>query len=122
MIESVVIICDKSPIGKNSAIEAIRLGSGFMGLGEEIDCKIVFTGDAVYLLSKNADPTAVGMDSYEEALEMADLSDLELKVIDTSLNDAGLTNDDLIEYENLKIIDINDLAEIIGGATTTFRF
>ena len=122
MIESVVIICDKSPIGKNSALEAIRLGSGFMGLGEEIDCKIVFTGDAVYLLSKNADPTAIGMDSYEEALEMADLSDLELKVIDTSLNDAGLTKEDLIDYENLEIIDMTELTNIIRGATTTFRF
>ena len=122
MIESVVIICDKSPIGKNSAIEAIRLGSGFMGLGEEIDCKIIFTGDAVYLLSKHADPTAIGMDSYEEPLEMADLSDLELKVIDTSLKDAGLTKEDLIDYENLEIIDKEELANIIGGATTTFHF
>ena len=122
MIDSVVIICNKSPIGKNSAIEAIRLGSGFMGLGEEIDCKIVLTGDAVYLVSKHADPTTVGMDSYEEALEMADLSDLELNVVDTSLNDAGLTTEDLIEYENLNIIDMARLTEIIEEAKTCFRF
>jgi len=122
MVESVVIICNKSPIGKNSAIEAIRLGSGFMGLGEEIDCKIVLTGDAVYLVSKHADPTAIGMDSYEEALEMADLSDLELNVVDTSLSDAGLTKEDLIEYENLNIINTTKLTEIIEEATTCFRF
>jgi len=122
MVESVVIICDKSPIGRNSAIEAIRLGSGFMGLGEDIDCKIVFTGDAVYFLNKHADPTAIGMDSYEEALEMADLSDLELKVVDTALEEAGIKSDDLIEYENLKIITNNDLATIMGEARTCFRF
>ena len=122
MVESVVIICDKSPIGRNSAIEAIRLGSGFMGLGEEIDCKIVFTGDAVYFLNKHADPTAIGMDSYEEALEMADLSDLELKVVDISLEEAGIKADDLIEYENLKIINNDELTTIIEGARTCFRF
>ena len=122
MIKSVVIICEKSPIGNNSAIEAIRLGSGFMGLGEEIDCKIVFTGDAVYLLNKNADPTAVGMDSYEEPLEMADLSDLEFITIDSALDNVGFTAEDLIDYENLKIIRNNELAKIIEEASTCFRF
>lgn len=122
MIESVVIICDKSPIGRNSAIEAIRLGSGFMGLGEEIECKVVLTGDAVYFLNKHADPTAVGMDSYDEPLEMADLSDLGLIVVDTALEEAGLKADDLIEYENLRIINNDDLTTIIGDARTCFRF
>ena len=122
MIESVVIICDKSPIGNNSAVEAIRLGSGFMGLGEEIECKIVFTGDAVHFLNRYADPKAVGMDSYEETLEMADLSDLELNVIDAALQDAGLTNDELIEYENLNIINIETLDRLIHKADTCFRF
>ncbi|MFX0036744.1 MAG: DsrE family protein [Candidatus Hermodarchaeota archaeon] len=122
MIESVLIISDQSPIGKNSAAEAIRIGSGFVALGEYIECKIVFMGDAVYLLSKNAFPEAVGMDSMNEVLEMADLSDLELYVIDSSLYDAGLTKEDLIEYENLKIINFDELIELIEDANTCFRF
>ena len=122
MIDSVAIICENSPIGKNSVIEAIRLGSGFMGLGEEIDCKIILTGDSVYLLSKHANPTAVGMDSYDEPLEMADLSDLELIIIDTALDEAGLTVEDLVDYENLKIISKSELSKIIEEASTCFRF
>lgn len=122
MIESVVIICDKSPVGINSAVETIRLGSGFMALGEEIDCKIVFMGDAVYLLNKDADPTAVGLDSYDETLEMADLSDLEILILDSALEEAGLTAEDLIDYENLKIIDIDELTNTIGEASTSFRY
>jgi len=122
MIESVVIICDRSPVGVNSAVESIRLGSGFMALGEEIDCKIIFTGDAVYLLNKHADPTAVGLDSYEETFEMADLSDLEILILDSALNEAGLTAEDLIDYENLKIIDIDELTNTIGEASTCFRY
>ncbi len=122
MVESVIIICEKSPIGKNSAIEAIRLGSGFMGLGEELDCKIVFTGDSVYLLNKQAEPKAIGMDSYEEPLEMADLSDLELKVLDTALEASGLSKDDLIDYENLTVISMKDLKCLIDDASTCFYF
>jgi sulfur relay (sulfurtransferase) DsrF/TusC family protein len=122
MVESVVIITDQSSIGKNSALEAIRIGSGFVALGELIDCQIVFTGDAVDFLNKNSDPTAVGMDSTSEPIEMADLSDLELYVIDSALEDAGLSAEDLIEYENLKIITIDELTEIIEKADVCFRF
>jgi len=122
MIESVVVISDQSPIGKNSAIEAIRIGSGFTALGEYIDCKIVFTGNAVFLFNKGCNPEVVGMDSLEEVLEMADLSDLEVYVIESALKEAGMTKEDLIEYENLKIIDYDELTDLIANADTTFRF
>ena len=122
MVESVVIISDQSPIGRNSAVEAIRIGSGFTALGEFIDCKIVFMGDAVYLFNKNSDPEAVGMDSLEEVLEMADLSDLEVYLIESALNDAGLTKEDMIDYENLKIISYDELTDLIANADVSFRY
>ena len=122
MVESAVIITDQSSVGKNSAVEAIRVGSGFVALGEIIDCKVVFMGDAIDLLKKNADPTIVGLDSTSETMEIADLSDLELYVIDTALEEAGLTTEDLIEYENLKVISIDELADLIDEADVCFRF
>jgi len=122
MVESVVIISDQSPIGRNYAIEAIRIGSGFTALGEYIDCKIVFMGDAVYLFNKYTKPETVGLDSLEEVLEMADLSDLEVYIIESALIEAGLSKEDLIEYENLKIINYDDLADLIANADTCFRF
>lgn len=122
MVESVVIITDQSPVGKNSAAEAIRIGSGFVALGEYINCQVVFTGDAVYLLNKNAVPNAVGMDTNDEVIEIADLSDLELYIIDTDLKNTGMTKEDLIEYESLKIISIEELSDLIDQADTCFRF
>ncbi|MFX1454602.1 MAG: DsrE family protein [Promethearchaeota archaeon] len=122
MVESVVVISDQSPIGKNSAIEAIRIGSGFTALGEFIDCKIVLTGNAVYLFNKSCNPEAVGMDSLEEVLEMVDLSDLEVYIIESALKEAGMSKEDLIEYENLKVINYDELVELIESADTTFRF
>lgn len=122
MVNSTLIICDRSPIGKNSANEAIRIATGFAALGEIIDTKVVFMGDAVYLLNKNTDPTAVGMDSLSETFEMADLSDLELFAEETSLTDAGMTRDDLIEFENLKVINFKELSDLMEEADTIFRF
>lgn len=122
MIESVVIVSDQSPIGKNSAREALRLAAGFLGLGEEIDCKVVLMGDAVYLVSKHADPTILGIDSFDEPLEMAELTDLEILVLNTALEDAGLTEQDLVDYDGLSIIDIEDLSKLFENADTVFRF
>lgn len=122
MVESALVITDKSLVGKNSAVEAIRIGSGFVALGEYIECKIVFTGDAVYLLSKEAAPQVVGMDTLEEVFEMADLSDLELLILDSAMADAGLSDSDLIEYENLKVISVDDLVDLIDNVDICFRF
>ncbi|MFX1567368.1 MAG: DsrE family protein [Promethearchaeota archaeon] len=122
MVESVVIISDQSPIGRNSAVEVIRIGSGFTALGEFIDCKIVFMGDAVYLFNKNCDPEVVGMDSLAEVLEMADLSDLEVNIIESALQDAGLTKEDMIDYENLKFIGYDELTDLIANADVSFRY
>jgi sulfur relay (sulfurtransferase) DsrF/TusC family protein len=122
MVESVVVISDQSPIGRNSAVEAIRIGSGFTALGEYIDCKVVFTGDAVHLFNKYCNPEVVGMDPFTEVLEMAELSDLEVYIIESALNEAGLSKDDLVDYENLKVIDYDDLTELIANADTCFRF
>ena len=122
MVESVVVISDSSPIGKNSALEAVRIGSGFVALGEFINCQIVFTGDAVYLLNKNAKPEAIGMDTFDEVMEIADLSDLKLYIVDQALKDAGMSADDLVEYESLKIITIDEVVDLIENADTCFRF
>ena len=122
MVESALVITDKSPVGKNSAVEAIRIGSGFVALGEYIECKVVFTGDAVYLLSKEAAPQVVGMDTLEEVFEMADLSDLELLILDSAMANAGLSESDLIEYENLKVISVDDLVDFIDNVDFCFRF
>jgi sulfur relay (sulfurtransferase) DsrF/TusC family protein len=121
MINSILILCDTSPVGKNSAVEAIRLGSGFVALGEEIPCEVVFMGDAVYLFNKKADPTAINMDPNDETIEMADLSDLTVNIIDEDLKAAGLTEDDLIEYDNLHIISQSELIEKINNSNTCFR-
>ena len=122
MVESVVMICDSSPIGKNSAAEAVRLGAGWVALGEMLDCKLILIGDAVYLLAKKSDPTVVGLDANDQVLEIADLSELEIIILDTALADAGLTGDDLVDYKALSVAGWDEITNIIDEADTTFRF
>ena len=62
------------------------------------------------------------MDSLSEHLEMAELSDLELCVVEEDLKSRGLTSEDLVEYELLKVVNQVNVSEMILTAETTFRF
>jgi sulfur relay (sulfurtransferase) DsrF/TusC family protein len=121
MVESLIIIADRSPVGSNSAIEAIRMGAGLVALGDTVPTTVVLSGDAVLLMAKDADPTAVKQDTINSAMEMADLSDLEICVVKEALADAGLQQDDLRPYAKLKIVSQVELASMVAEAATTFR-
>ncbi len=122
MVKSVLIICDQSPIGKNLAAEAIRLGSGLIAYGDSIDCKVVYRDDAVYFLSKSLEPEAVNMDPITPTIRLMELSDIEVYALKESLDRAGLNRSDLIGYDNLEIINEKELANFILNSEATFRF
>ena len=121
MVESLIILSDRSPVGSNSAVEAIRMGAGLVALGDTVPTKVVLSGDAVLLLAKDADPKAVKQDTIDSAMEMADLSDLEICVVKEALADAGLQQDNLRAYAKLKVVSQAELSSMIAEADTTFR-
>ena len=90
MVKSILIISDQSPIGNNSTAESIRMGSGLMAYGE-INVKIVFRGDAVFFLSKELSPEALNMDPITPILRLMELADVEIHVLEESLQRAGLS-------------------------------
>lgn len=122
MVKSVVILCEDSPIGKNSAVEAIRIGAGIMAVGDLDECKIVFMGDSVYFLSKKFDPEKVNRDAPSNIFRLMELSDLDIYVLDSALEIAGISVPDLIEYENLKIANIKEISKLILDADVTYRY
>lgn len=121
MVNSIIILSDRSPVGSNSAVEAIRMGAGLVALGDAVPTTVVLSGDAVLLLAKDADPTAVKQDTVDSAMEMADLSDLEICVVKEALADAGLQQDDLRSYAKLKVVSQAELSSMVAEAATTFR-
>ncbi len=122
MVKSVVILCEDSPIGKNSVVEAIRMGAGIMAVGDLEECKIVFMGDSVYFLSKRFDPEKVNRDTPSNIFRMMELSDLEVYVLDSALEIAGIKRSDIIEFDNLKIVSVKEISKLIIEADVTYRY
>ncbi|MHA1166716.1 MAG: DsrE family protein [Candidatus Hodarchaeales archaeon] len=120
-MDSVLIICDKGPFGTNSVFEAMRLGSGFLALGEDVNCKLILMGDAVLFMRSNLQQDTLGMDSLEDGIEMADLSELPVILIREDMEERGVSESDLVEYENIAIISKNDLAKEIDSFSAVFR-
>ena len=119
-MKSILIMCKNSPFGTNSALEAIRLGAGFMGVGEDINCKIVFSGDAVLTMRKNLNPSTIGMDGMEDGLEMGDLTDLPIVLIQEDMAQRGMTAEDVIEYEELTIVPRAEIPKIMTEYDSAF--
>ena len=58
MVQSIIVVCEDSPFGKNSAMESIRLATGLLAVGDIELCKVIFLKDAIYFLNKNINPEA----------------------------------------------------------------
>ena len=98
-MKSILVLCDKGPFGTNTAVEAIRLSSSFLGLGEDMDSKVAFLGDAVLVMKNNLKSDQIGMDSLDDGLEMADLTDLEIILIKEDMEERGMSESDVIDYD-----------------------
>ncbi|MFW9897347.1 MAG: DsrE family protein [Candidatus Thorarchaeota archaeon] len=122
MVKSVVIICEESPIGKNSTMEAIRMGAGIMAVGDLDECKMIFMGDSVYFLSKNYDPEKVNRDSPSNIYRLIELSDLDVYALDTALEVAGIKESDLIDYDNVKVASMQEISKLILDSDLTYRY
>ena len=122
MVQSIVVICEDSPFGKNSVTESIRLATGLLAVGDIELCKVVFMGEAVYFLNKKLNPEALNIDPVDNIIRLIELSDLEIYVHDKALEIAGLEEEDLIQNENLKVIDIEMISKLILEAEMCFKY
>jgi len=122
MVKSVVIICDQSPFGKNSVLESIRLGAGITAVGDIDNCKIIFLGDAVYFLNKNLKPEALNMESFLNFYRMIELADIEIYALDTALEVAAIEHSELLEFDNVNVVSLKEIAQFILEAEATFRY
>ena len=122
MVKSVVIVCEDSPIGKNSAVEANRMGAGITAVGDLDECKIAFMGDSVYFLSKKFDPEKVNREAPSSILRLIELSDIEVYALDSALEIAGIKNSDLIEYDNVRVASKQEISKFILEADVTYRY
>ncbi len=122
MANSIIILCEDSPFGKNSAVETIRMATGLLAIGDIDNCKVVFMKDAIYFLSKNINPEALDIDPFTNIMRLIELSGLEIFVHDEALETAGMTVLDLNPIENIKVVDIQQISQIISEADMSFKY
>jgi len=122
MVNSIVIICEDSPFGKNSAVESIRMATGLLAVGDIDECKVIFIGDAVYFLNKNLNPEALNLNGFSNIMRLIELSDLEIYVLDEALEAADMGHSDLISNDNLKIVNTKELSNLILEADMSFKY
>ena len=122
MVNSVVIICEDSPFGKNSVVESIRMAAGILAVGDIEVCKVILLKDAVYFMNKHLDPGALKVDDFTNILRLIELSELEIYIHDEALETAGIESTDLILKENLKIIGTQEISQLIFEADMSFKY
>jgi sulfur relay (sulfurtransferase) DsrF/TusC family protein len=120
-MESLLIMCDKGPFGTNSAMEAIRMGAGMIGLGTGVQCKLLLSGDAVLTLVKDQHPESIGIDSAAEAMEMAELTEMPIVMVKEDMIARGITESDMIEYPNLSYIGRAEIPQLLLEYPAVFR-
>jgi len=119
---SILIICEDSPFGKNSAVETIRMAAGLLAIGDIEDCKVVFMKDAIYFLNQNLNPEALGVDKFTNIMRLIELSELEIYVHDTAMGEAGMVRSDLLPIDNIKVVSIEEISQLILDADMSFKY
>ncbi len=122
MVNSVVIICEDSPFGKNSVVESIRMAAGILAVGDIDTCKVILLKDAVYFMKKNLNPDALNVDDFTNIIRLIELSELEIYIHDEALRVAGIENIDLILEENINIIGTQQISKLILEADMSFKY
>lgn len=122
MVKSIVIICEDSPIGKNSVVESIRMATGILAIGDIEKCKVILMGDAIYFLNRNLNPKVLNIDNFSDIMRLMDFSEIEIYALDDALLIAGIDHSDLIQYNNLKIVNFNEVSKLILEADMCFRY
>jgi sulfur relay (sulfurtransferase) DsrF/TusC family protein len=98
------------------------MATGILAVGDLDDCKVVLLKDAVYFMNKSLNPEALGVDQFTNIIRLIDLSELEIYVHDEALNMAGLTASDLLPIETIKIVNFEEISQLILNADMSFKY
>ncbi|MFX1553339.1 MAG: DsrE family protein [Promethearchaeota archaeon] len=122
MVNSIIIICEDGPFGKNSVVESIRMAAGLLAVGDIDDCKVILLKDAIYFLNKNLNPKALNMDTFGNIIRLIELSDLEIFIHDEALQIAGMDSTDLILNDYVNVVDNKKISQLILEAEMSFKY
>jgi tRNA 2-thiouridine synthesizing protein C len=128
-----VYINRKAPYGTVYALESLEVV--LIGAAFEQEVQLVFVDDGVYQLTKGQATDGIGMKNFSKTYSaLGDYDVNQIYVDEQSLKDRGLTMDDLQEltYEDedddwaekssMKVVNREQLAELISNADVLLNF
>ena len=113
-MEKFIVIFRKAPYGSVYPIEGARIIQGLMVM--DLDAKAVFIDDGVYALTKNNDPSGINMAPVKLTIQNLEALDVPMYVVKDSLDERGLTQEDL-EYD-VNLITLEELANLLLESDT----
>ena len=114
-MEKFIIIFRKGPYGSVYPIEAARIIQGLMVM--DMEAKAVFIDDGIYALTKNNNPKGINMAPVKLTIKNLEALDVPMYVIEDSLKERGLTQEDL-DY-NVNFISLEELSNLLLESDAT---
>ncbi|MCP4429505.1 MAG: sulfurtransferase complex subunit TusC [Gammaproteobacteria bacterium] len=128
-----VYVNRKAPYGSVYALESLEVV--LIGAAFEQDVKLVFMDDGVFQLTKGQDPEGIGMKNFSKTYAaLGDYDISQIYVDEISLNERGLTLDDLqpLVYEDedddweekssIHLVSRDQLSDVIESADVLLNF
>ena len=119
VVKKFMYVNRKAPYGTIYALESLEVV--LIGAAFEQDVSLAFIDDGVYQLAKGQDTKGLGVKNFSptfRALEDYDVT--KLYVARASLEDRGLTTEDLVVP--VQVVDEQEMAEIMDGQDVILSF
>jgi sulfur relay protein TusC/DsrF len=112
-----MVIFRKGPYGQINSLEGIRICQGLLVLDVETDA--IFIDDGVFNLIDKQNPDGIDHHSIMGALEALHRYEVPIFAVNHSLEERGIQPADLDQKLDVRIITIDQLAELLVEADAT---
>jgi len=118
-MKKILLVIKSAPYGNGRAAEGFRMATAMIAM--DVLPQILFIDDGVYCLLKNQAPEAAGLSSFAERLKaLADL--VGLVTVSDSMVKRNLHHSDFDETYNVKIISLDEAAELMAENEAVMTF
>ncbi len=117
-IRRILVIFSKSPYGNVSIVEGIRLATGVTAA--DIASVVLFIGDGVLAVSAGQQPDTIGLLPIGGSLEYLTANGIQIRVLRESLIAHGIPETKLQELENMKVINLAEMAGLMPQFDAVF--
>jgi len=110
-VHRILVVFNKSPYGSASIVEGIRLATGVTVA--DIESVVLFMDDGVFALMENQHSSSLGLLPIGGSLEYLIDNGVQINVLKDSLVSRGISVNNLLKLNNMKIISLTELGTLL---------